>query len=160
MSRKALKTYLNDHLAGSVVALELLDHLTGLHRGTERERVFTTLHDEVEEDQRALQQVLESVGGKESRVRKATAWVTEKLAQAKLQLDDPGHGELQVLEALETLGLGIQGKLALWRALEATADGVPELQTLDFGRLKRRAAEQFEGVEAQRIEAARVALVL
>jgi len=38
-----LATYLNDHLAGSVAAIELLAHLRELSKGTERERLFTSL---------------------------------------------------------------------------------------------------------------------
>jgi hypothetical protein len=155
----SLATYLNDHLAGSVTALELLEHLGRLHRGTEREKLFRSLRREVEEDQKVLQQVLDQVGGKESRARKAAAWLTEKIGEAKLKLDDSGDGELRVLEALETLGLGIQGKLALWRALAATADRLPQLGNLDFDHLQRRATQQHEQVETQRIHVARVALV-
>jgi hypothetical protein len=158
MSNQTLTTYLNDHLAGSVIALELLEHLAALHRGSEREKLFLTLHNEVEQDQKVLQQLLEGLGAKESRVRKAAAWLTEKLGRAKLRLDDPGSGELQVLEALETLGLGILGKLALWRGLSLAADGVPQLRTLDFARLERRALDQHGLVEAERLEAARLAL--
>jgi hypothetical protein len=154
-----LTTYLNDHLAGSVVALELLDHLAQLHRGTERERLFQNLRREVDEDQKLLQQMLEQLGGKESRVRKAAAWLSEKIGEAKLKLDDAGDGELRVLEALEALGLGILGKLALWRALAAIADRLPQLRNLDLDSLQRRATQQHEQVEAQRIRVARVALV-
>lgn len=159
MSSNSLTTYLNDHLAGSVAALELLDHLGKLHRGTEHEKLFQSLRGEVEEDQKVLQQALDLVGGKESRVRKAAAWLTEKIGEAKLKLDDAGDGELRVLEALETLGLGIQGKLALWRALAATADRLPQLRNLDFDRLQRRAAQQHERVEGQRLQVARLALM-
>jgi hypothetical protein len=158
MSSSSLTTYLNDHLAGSVAALELLEHLGTLHRATEREQLFQSLRAEVEEDQKVLQQVLDKVGGNESRVRKAAAWLTEKIEEAKLKLDDPGDGALRVLEALESLGLGIQGKIALWRALAATADRLPQLRHLDFDRLQERAIQQYEQVETQRIHVARVAL--
>jgi hypothetical protein len=158
MRGKSLTIYLNDHLAGSVAAIELLDHLVELYRGTERERLFSSLRSAVEEDRRVLQSVLEEVGGKESRVRKAAAWLTEKLGQAKFRLDDPG--DLRVLETLETLGLGIQGKLALWRALATAAGRVPQLRALDLASLQRRAVEQYDRVEAERLEAARLALVL
>jgi len=159
MSSNSLSAYLNDHLAGSVAALELLELLAELQRGTDRERLFRSLRGEVEEDQKVLQQVLIKLGGKESRARKAAAWLTEKIGEAKLKLDDLGNGELRVLEALETLGLGILGKQALWRALAATADRLPQVQDLDFQRLQRRATQQHERVEAQRIQAARSALV-
>jgi rubrerythrin len=158
MSSKTLKTYLNDHLAGSVAALELLDHLANLHPDPEGKRFFTRLRAEVEEDQRVLQQLLEKVGGKESTVRKAAAWLTEKIGQAKLGLDDLGDGQLRPLEAIEALGLGIQGKLALWRALAAVADRVPQLQGVDLVRLEQRAVQQHERVEARRLQTARVAL--
>jgi len=158
MSSKALRTYLNDHLAGSVAAVELLDHLADLHSDPEGKRFFTELRAEVEEDQEVLQQLLETVGGKESAVRKAAAWLSEKVGQAKLQLDDLGNGQLRPLEAIEVLALGIQGKLALWRALAAVADRVPRLQGVDFRRLQQRAVQQHERVEARRVQAARVAL--
>jgi hypothetical protein len=158
MSSKSLTTYLNDHLAGSVAAVELLEHLAVLQRGTRQEKPFQTLRAEVEEDQKVVQQILNRVGGKESRVRKAAAWLTEKLGEAKLKLDDPGDGELRLLEALESLALGIQGKLALWRALDAVARHLPEIRSLDLERLKQRAVQQHELVEAWRIEAAQTAL--
>ena len=122
MSTNALTTYLNDHLAGSVAALELL----GLLLSTAGEpEPYSRLRREVEEDQQVLRELLERLGGKESRLRKAAAWLTEKLGRAKFQFDDEGRGELRTLEALEALGLGIQGKLALWRALEEVAASIP-----------------------------------
>lgn len=159
MTSKILKTYLNDHLAGSVAALELLDHLITLYRGTERETSFAGLRAEVEEDQKVLHQLLEKVGGKESPVRKVAAWVTEKLGEAKLRLDDPGNGHLRELEALETLELGIQGKLSLWQALASVAELTPPLRSVDYGRLEQRAIEQFKRVDVERLRAARAALV-
>jgi hypothetical protein len=158
MSSKALSTYLNDHLAGSVAALELLDHLAELHSDPDRKRFFTGLRAEVEEDQSVLQQLIKKVGGEESTVRKAAAWLTEKLGRVKLHLDDPGNGQLRVLEAIEALGLGIQGKLALWRALGAVAGRVPQLQGVDYTRLEQRAMQQHQQVEGQRLQTARVAL--
>ena len=158
MSAEVLVTYLNDHLAGSVAALELVDRLTRLCRGTEREKIFRRLRDEIEEDQEVLRQLLQAIGGKESKVRKAAAWLTEKIGEAKLELDATGGGELRLLEALEALGLGIQGKLGLWRALEAASPGNPELGRLDLSRLERRARDQFERVETLRLQVARSAI--
>lgn len=139
MSREILTTYLNDHLAGSVAALELVEHLLR-HEEANRES-YATLRTEIEEDQQTLRQLLAELGGKESQLRKAAAWLTEKLGQAKLRLDDQGDGELRALEALETLGLGIQGKLSLWRALGSVAGTIPQLERLDLPQLQRRAVE-------------------
>jgi hypothetical protein len=157
VSSKTLTTYLNDHLAGSVAALELVDQLFKLHGGANRDS-YVRLHTEIEEDQQTLRHLLAELGEKESQLRKAAAWLTEKLGQAKLRFDDQGDGDLRVLEALETLGLGIQGKLSLWRALASVAARVPQLERLDLPRLQQRAIDQFERVDALRIQAARGAL--
>jgi hypothetical protein len=63
---------------------------------------------------------------------------------------------LGLLLALETLVIGITGKKLLWRAL-AAAD-LPQLQEFDFAKLTRRAEEQIDRVEAERIRAAQQAL--
>jgi hypothetical protein len=158
MSRDDLTTYLNDHLAGSVLALELLGHMIRLRHGTADEQVLDDIRREVEEDQKTLQVLLREIGGKESRVRQAAAWLTEKLGRAKLQLDDSGSGDFHLLEALETLALGIQGKAALWRALAAIR--LPQARPLDLTSLEQRALKQFQRVEVLRLQSARTALSL
>lgn len=158
MSLEVYKTYLNDHLAGSVAAIELVDHLRELSNNPEREALLSRLRSEIEEDQTVLRELLKAVGGSESKFRKAAAWLTEKVGEAKLKLDHPEGGELQWLEALETLGLGIQGKLGLWRALETARDRKPEVRSLDLGRLMNRALEQLQWVESERLQVARRAL--
>ncbi|HEY9014103.1 MAG TPA: hypothetical protein VIM84_03450 [Gemmatimonadales bacterium] len=158
MSSDSLTTYLNDHLAGSVVALELLDHLLQDRRNDGGE--LTRVRAEIEQDQQTLRQILADVGGKESPVRKAAAWLSEKLGQAKLRWDAREHVELRSLETLEALALGIQGKAALWRALAAIAGSVPALRKFDFSRLEQRAAGQFDRVDAIRLRTATAALTL
>lgn len=160
MSQESLAIYLNDHLAGSVAALELLDHLIRLEQGKPRERALAQIRSEVEEDQKALQALLQGIGGKESRVRQAAAWITEKLGRAKLLLDaSESGGEIQMLESLEALALGIQGKASLWRSLAAAAVRV-EAKAMDYAGLEQRAMSQFQRVEAMRLQAARAALSL
>ena len=157
LNRNILATYLNDHLAGSVAALELVDRLRRLSGETDQEKLFVSLREEIEEDREVVKNLLQSVGGKESVARKAVAWLTEKVGEAKLELDDSGDGQLRRLEALETLGLGIQGTLGLWRALGASSSREPGIAKLDLSRLEQRARDQFDRVEAQRLLAARAA---
>jgi hypothetical protein len=140
-----------------VAALELLERLRRLSQGTYREQLFLSLGQEIEEDQQIVKLLLRSVGGKESKVRKAAAWLTEKIGEAKLELDDSGNGQLRLLEGLETLGLGIQGKLGLWRVLSDASSLDAEIGKLDLTRLERRARDQFERVEAERLLVARAA---
>jgi hypothetical protein len=84
----------------------------------------------------------------ESRPRKVIAWLTEKFIELKLRLDDRSRGPLRLLESLETVGLGIHGKLAMWHALNAAAQEFPPLQGLaDYERLVQRAEEQRRRAE-------------
>jgi hypothetical protein len=155
MSKEQLPIYLKDHLAGSVGALELLDHLIESYKGKPLEEFFQNLRDEIDADQDTLQALIEKLGEKESAVRKAGAWVAEKVSRAKIRLGDSEKNQLGLLHALEGLVLGITGKRALWAALAAAADAVPQLRELDYARLQKRAAEQCDRVEAKRLEVAR-----
>jgi hypothetical protein len=105
-----------------------------------------------------LQGLVSRIAGRESQVRKAAAWLSEKLARAKLALDDRADGQLRTFEALEALTLGIQGKLLLWKALAAVARVNPALQGTDFVRLQQRAQDQYDRVDQERLQVARRAL--
>ena len=150
-----LTGYLNDHLAGSVGALELLDRLIDTYQGLPLERFFRDLRAEIQADQDTLKEVIASLGEKESAVRKAGAWIVEKFSRAKIQLSETRDGEMGLFLALEGLALGIHGKRALWRALAAASATVPQLRRLNYGELEKRAAEQYDRVEARRLEVAR-----
>jgi hypothetical protein len=156
--RTHLLTYLNDHLAGSVAAVELLDRLVEHATASEVRDTLSGLRSEIEADQATLREVLSSGGGEPSTVRQVGAWLAEKAGQLKFRADDPGADGLARLEAFEMLALGIQGKASLWRALAAVQPEWPELGAYDFGSLERRALEQYPIAERFRLEAARAAL--
>jgi hypothetical protein len=150
-----LTSYLNDHLAGSVGALELLDRLIDTYQGKPLARFFRDLRDEIEADQETLKGLIASLDEKESAVRKAGAWIAEKFSRAKIQLSETREGEMGLFLALEGLALGIRGKQALWRALAAAAERNPDVRGLDYATLEKRAMEQHDRVEAKRLEIAR-----
>lgn len=152
-----LASYLNDHLAGSVGALELLDRLIETYREKPLERFFQNLRDEIHHDQEQLKELIQKLGIEESAVRKAGAWIVEKLSRAKIELGESADGEAGLFLALEALVLGITGKRSLWRALKAASRSVPQLARLDYAGLEKSAIEQCERVEAKRLEAARTA---
>jgi hypothetical protein len=156
MSREHLATYLNDHLSGAVVALELLEYLQRSHRGTELARFAADLYAEIMADRRVLESLMTQHNVHASAPRKAAAWLTEKAAQVKLWLDDPGHGALRHLEILDLVSSGIEGKRLLWRALSAAA--IPAPPDTDYATLEHRAEEQRQRVETHRLGAARAAL--
>lgn len=153
-----LATYLNDHLAGSTAALDLLEHLEAAHPGTEEARVLAGLRADIRDDRAALEALIARVGAGKSAVRQAAGWVAEKLARLKLRADDPAGGPLRLLESVEAVAVGIHGKGSLWRALLAVEDAAPELRGPDYPRLIARADEQRGRIEAVRVAAARAAL--
>ncbi len=157
MANASLATYLNDHLAGAVVALELLDHLEEDGAGTPQASILAGVHADIVADRQELEALMAHLGIAVSAPRKATGWLVEKLSELKLHLDDAGDGALRRLEALETISLGIAGKQALWHALAAAAETAPELAGLDYARLGRLPETQREVVESLRLQAAQEA---
>ena len=145
--------YLNDHLAGSVAALELLDHLIETSSDPAFDAFLTTLKNDIEADQHVLENLLLQLGEEQSAVRKAGAWVLEKISRLKLQANAEDSG-LGVFQALEALALGITGKCALWRSLASASKTVKALGGLDYPHLEKRAAEQFERIQAKALELA------
>jgi hypothetical protein len=153
--RKELAVYLQDHYAGAVAAIEMLEHLVKNHAGNPLERFFIKLHADIRSDRRQLRNVMTILGFQKSTVRDTGAWMAEKLARTKLGFSDGKTVGLCLVESLEILQLGISGKRALWRVLSVVSKNSRLLQHTDFTVLERRAVEQLERVEAKRLEAAR-----
>ncbi len=154
-NREELEVYLKDHYAGALGALELLEHCIKAHAGKPLEPFFTDLHTEVKADHEQLRNLMTALGFEESSVRNAGAWIAEKLGRAKLGFSGHETRGLPLLQALESLLVGIAGKQALWRALAAARAASPILERTDFAQLEKRAMEQAERVEARRLETAR-----
>ena len=149
--RERLHTYLNDHLAGSVAAIELLEKVTEHHSEDRFGEVFSDWRNDIQADQETLRNLIRKLGAEESAIRKAGAWMAEKFSRIKIGDLDNSVG---LLQALEALALGITGKRLLWRSLGAIAQNFAALQGTDFGELEKRAQDQFERVETLRLEMA------
>jgi hypothetical protein len=152
-----LSVYLNDHLAASVMGIELAERTVRENEGDPFALRLGRVLEEIHEDQAVLKGMIDRAGAAENPLKKAGAWLAEKAARVKLGgTDEPA--ELSRLEVLETLTTGIHGKRALWRALRLVAPRYEELRGLDFDLLERRAIEQHDVVEEMRLEAAKAAL--
>lgn len=153
MSNDNLAIYLNDHLAGSVSAIELIDHLAG--HAPELAAFLRKLKTDIEADQKELERLIAQSGKEQSTLRKAAGWLAEKGAQIKLAVDGPAGSAFAKMQSLEALCLGITGKRELWRALQTSLGPV---QGFDWDSLISRAEEQYQATEDRRLEAARAAL--
>src|SRR5262249_4463540 len=139
--------YLNDHLAGSVVALELIEHWQEQYKEELLESFFGRLGTEIRVDRDTLREVMDSLGIDESTVRQTGAWAAEKMARARLKVlgDEPG-----LVLALEGLIMGISGKHMLWRSLAVAK--VANGSNWDFEQLQRRAEDQMNKQKPNELE--------
>ncbi len=154
---KDLDSYLNDHLAGSVAALELIAHCAHLCKGIPLGAFFSEMEAQIATDQDTLRDLMTRLSIEESKVLQAGAWAGEKLGRALLAMAGNEPGGLGPLLALEGLIMGIVGKGLLWRALPAA--NLPKLEMFDFEKLRRRVAEQIKRAQAEQVQSARRALV-
>ena len=150
---KDLDSYLNDHLAGSISALELIAHWAEVHKGEPLGSFFVATEREIKEDQDTLRNVMRSVGVEESKLRQAGAWAAEKIGRARLMMAGEEPGSLGLVLTLEGLIMGITGKKMMWRALAAA--NLSNASNWDFDELQRRADQQIERTEIERMRAAR-----
>jgi hypothetical protein len=146
---KYLPIYLNDHLAGAVGAVQLARRAAGQNEGTEYGEAFAALASEIEQDRRTLQDLLKRLGIRNDPVKLLSSVVAEKLGRFKLNGELLRYSPLSRLEEIEILMLGVEGKLALWRALRANLD-----VEVDFDDLIRRGTAQRRRLEHLRLKAA------
>jgi hypothetical protein len=150
---KELDSYLNDHLAGSIGAIELIAHWAKLYQDKPLGAFFTDLESEIKADQDRLRDLMRCLGVEESKMRQAGAWAAEKLGLARFVIAGGEPGGLGLVLVLEGLIIGITGKQLLWRALDAA--NLPKAEGFDFKELQRRAEEQIKRTEVERLQAAR-----
>ena len=152
-----LAIYLNDHLAGATLGVELARRLRGSNRGDpEFGPALGEVCAEIENDRETLMAVMEQLGVGQSKLKPLAAVLGERLGRLKLNGRLRGYSPLSRLEELELLQLGVTGKRRLWRALEHTR--AEELEGFDLVALAERATEQLSRLEALHLKAAPPAL--
>src|SRR4051794_24209424 len=117
--REALAIYLNDHLAGSTLGVELVRRAAHEHAGSELGSFLSGLAREIEDDRETLVRLIAAVGGRPHRYKVALGWTAEKAGRLKLNGSLLQRSPLTPFVELESLALGIHGKLAMWVALRA-----------------------------------------
>lgn len=148
---KELNSYLNDHLAGSISALELIAHWVEIQKGEPLGGFFAEIERQIKADQDTLRDVMRSLGVEESRLRQAGAWAAEKVGRARLIIAGDEPGGLGLVLTLEGLVMGVTGKKLMWRTLAAAK--FPQLNGYDFEELDRHAEQQIDRIEAERMRA-------
>ena len=157
VDRETLSIYLNDHLAGLVAAIDLIDHLIADDPDPALARELIDLQSGLQLEQRTLRTVIDSVGS-ESKLSQAMAWVGEKVARLKVGYGPADSPSLRRFEALETLALGFCSRRLLWHTLEHLAENGVLHSELDFQDLEQKAGHDAGKLEALRLAASVEAL--
>jgi hypothetical protein len=152
-----LAIYLNDHLAGSTLGVELARRLRASNRDDpEFGPVLAEVCSEIEADRETLKAVMDRFGVSQSKLKPLAAVFGERLGRLKLNGRLWGYSPLSRLDELELLQIGVAGKRRLWRALERTHPS--DLPGFDLGALAERATEQLRRLEVLHLKAAALAL--
>ncbi|CAN5497929.1 hypothetical protein BH20ACT15_BH20ACT15_13130 [soil metagenome] len=146
-----LTTYLRDHLAGSSGGVSLAKRMASTTDDARRARELKEIASDIEADQEKLEQMMERLDIHQSQVKKLGAWLGERASRLKLHSRSPGGRIMQ----LESLTIGVTGKLELWRTLGELSGANPELRDDELEKLCSRAEEQRERLEALHIQVAR-----
>jgi hypothetical protein len=154
MSSSDLQVYLSDHLAGSRIALEMLEFLQGNAADQPLREIAAQLHVEISEDRDVLERLMVELGSTPSAVKDASAWLMEKFGRLKLGAVGDSEAQLPQLETVELICLGILGKVALWDAMIAASQADPKLAVLDYLPLRISAQDQHDRLEAHRLRLA------
>jgi hypothetical protein len=152
-----LGIYLNDHLAGATVGVELARRLRASNEDDpEFGPMLAEVCAEIEVDRETLKAAMDQLGVGQSKLKPLAALLGERLGRLKLNGRLWGYSPLSRLDELELLQIGVAGKRRLWRALEHTHAG--DLSGIDLGALAERATEQLRRLEALHLKAATLAL--
>ncbi|MGI5401077.1 hypothetical protein ACQEVG_16760 [Streptomyces sp. CA-135486] len=158
MSYKALRIYLNDHLAGATAGVELSRRIARAHRSSARASELRRLAEDIAQDRQSLLELMDALEIAPHRYRIYGGWVAEKAARLKPNGRVYRRSGLSTLVELEALRLGIQGKHHLWRALLPVAAESEQLETSRLEDLIDRATNQMATVDSLHHTAAGVLL--
>lgn len=157
---KGLETYLNDHLAGSAAGSSLANKLSSEYADTPFGPFLAELAHGIEQDKVTLEGLMERLGIQRSPMKQTAGWMVERVSRLKLSETMAGDQDMKRLLEFETLSLGIEGKLSMWRTLTEVSDSYPELAATDLARLAKRAETQRADLEDHRLQVAQAALTI
>ena len=152
---KYLRIYLNDHLMGSTVGVELVRRIANEHKGEELGNFASALAREIEADRDALLDIMTTLDASKDQLKVAAGWVTEKAGRLKRNGELRSPSPLSPVVGLEGLSMGIEGKRLLWVALAETEPVAQRVGAQRLQELIARAESQRDDVERHRREFAR-----
>ncbi|HEV2777593.1 MAG TPA: hypothetical protein VGV90_18530 [Solirubrobacteraceae bacterium] len=156
MAYSGLDTYLNDHIAGAIAGVNLAKMAAEEHQTDEHGPFFSEIYAAIQADFDTLQQLATSLGVDESASKSALAEVGSKVMAPKFTGGE--DDELNAFVTLETLSIGIEGKVCMWKALKTVESEYAAFKEFDIDELVARGISQREKIEEQRQKVAPLAL--
>ncbi|WP_221889731.1 hypothetical protein [Streptomyces sp. WAC06614] len=148
---RLLTLYLNDHLAGAGGGRALARRTARAQRGTPAGPRLAALAEEIAEDRESLLEVMTALDVPVMRTKDVMVRLAERAGRVKPNGRLLTRSPLSDLLELEALKLGVEGKLALWRALRNLAEADARLDPVAMGRLAARAERQARVLEDLRM---------
>jgi hypothetical protein len=142
--RDLLAIYLQDHLAGATLGVELARRAATENAGTPLGATLASLAREIECDRDALRSTMSSLQVGPDQLKNGVAWTAEKAARLKFNGRVTEYSPLSPVIELEGLIMGVNGKRAMWRTLRRLADDDRRLQPVQLDDLIARADGQLE----------------
>lgn len=158
MTGRAMEVYLNDHLAGATLGCDLAEQIRKRHEDSRLGAVMASLAPQIDEDRQALLQLMEKMDISRNPLKQAGGWVAEKASRVKFSGAGSGESDHGALMALETLTLGVEGKVSMWKVLKAVQSDYPALTSVDLDGLIERAESQHGKLGRERLAAGTAAL--
>lgn len=152
MADAPLHVYLNDHLAGATAGTDLVKQAAEQHEGTEIGEFFATLSDEIGADYNTLTVLIDRLGVDTDPTKDKIAALGIKITEPKFSGDTVGSADFGAFITLETLSIGVEGKLCMWKALKVIEGEVPELADTSLDTLIERAGDQRSRIEDKRLQ--------
>jgi hypothetical protein len=149
-----LGIYLNDHLAGATVGVELALRMARSHTGPAAGSTMERLAAEIAQDRTALREIMAGLGVPSRAYKVCAGWIGEKVGRLKPNGRLRSRSPLSDLEELEMLRLGVEGKAAGWRTLRVLAESDSRLDKARLDELMSRAGDQADRLEDLRVRAA------
>jgi hypothetical protein len=154
---RLLTIYVNDHLAGATLGVELARRLRSSNQGDpEFGQPLARICAEIEADYGTLVGLMDHLEIGRDPVKPALAKLAERLGRLKLNGRLRGYSPLSRVLELEVLSGLVGGKMELWNALEQSFG--ESLEGFDFHALAARADSQGQRLEDLHLAAAQRAL--
>ena len=109
--RRALATYMRDHLAGADTAIQLVQGLRDAYRGGPEGALFESLYEQFREDRGVVEGILAELGYTSRSVKRLAGRAT---GSALGTVAGGAPGDLSLFRTLEALAIGVQRKRCLW----------------------------------------------